>query len=80
MTRYEKLAAWGFAVLALAAALAFGPLFAGYLFAGLAFAVITALMGLRIARAIDDWHLEHPLKFRRRRASATPGTEERRAA
>jgi len=66
MTRNMRFAAWGFAALAVALAIAFGALFAGYLLAGAAFAFIAVLMGMRIARAIDNWSLEHSWRYRDR--------------
>lgn len=81
MTPKMRLAAWGFAALAIALAFAFGPLFAAYVFAGAALAIIVALMGMRVGRAIGDWRLEHPLRFRRGRArSKAEAHDERRAA
>lgn len=65
MTRNMRLAVGGFAAFAGALAVAFGPLFTGYLLAGAAFALIAVLMGMRIARAIDNWSLEHSWRFRR---------------
>ena len=81
MTCNMQLAGWGFAAFAVAMAIAFGPLFAGYLLAAAAFAVIAVLMGMRIARAIDHWSLEHSWRFRRTRTRSKSGThDERRAA
>ena len=79
MTRDMKLAGWGFAAFAGALAVALGPLFAGYLLAGAAFASIAVLMGMQIARAIDNWSLEHSWRFRRTR-SRPCAHDERRAA
>lgn len=66
MTRHMRLAAWGFAAFSGALAVAFGPLFAGYLLAGAAFALIAVLMGMQIALAIDNWSLEHSWRYRDR--------------
>jgi hypothetical protein len=63
---------WGAGVCAVALAVAFGPLVAGFVCAGAAFAFMLALMGARAARFIGDWRLEHPrlahLRLRSRRA------------
>ena len=81
MTRDMRLAAWGFAAFSGALAVAFGPLFAGYLLAGAAFALIAALMGMQVARAIDNWSLEYSWRFRRTRTRSKSGAhDERRAA
>lgn len=62
---------WVAGVCAVALAVAFGPLVAGFAFAGAAFAFMFVLMGARAARSIGDWRLEHPhfahLRLRSRR-------------
>jgi hypothetical protein len=75
-----RFAAWGFATLAVALAVAFGALFAGYLLAGAAFAFIAVLMGMQVGRAIDNWRLEHSWRFRRTGTRPKSGAHERRAA
>lgn len=81
MTRNMRLVAWGSAAFAIALAITFGPLFAGYAVAGASLAFIAVLMGVRVARAIGDWRLEHPWKFGHRRTRSTPAEhDERRAA
>ena len=81
MTRNMRLVAWGSAASAIALAIAFGPLFAGYAIAGASLAFIAVLMGMRVAHAIGDWRLAHPWKFGHRRTQSTPAVhEERRAA
>jgi len=81
MTRNMRLVAWGSAAFAIALAIAFGPLFAGYAVAGASLAFIAMLMGMRVVRAIGDWRLEHPWKFGRTRTRSTSEVhEERRAA
>lgn len=81
MTRNMRLAAWGFAGFAVALAVAFGPLVAGYVFAGASLAFMLVLMGMRAARAISDWRLEHGWKVHRRGARVErTAHDERRAA
>jgi hypothetical protein len=59
MTRNVRLVFWAAGVLAVALALAIGPLWAGYALAGASLAFIAVLMSMRVARAIGDWRLEH---------------------
>ena len=81
MTRNMRLAAWGFAAFAVALAVTFSPLIAGFVFAGAALAFIVVLMGMRAARGIGHWRLEHGWRFRRTRSgSASEQHDERRAA
>ena len=81
MTGNMRLAAWGFGLLAMALAVVFGPLIAGYVFAGVALALMIGLMGMGFGRAIGDWCLEHPCPFHYRSAGVRPDVhDERRAA
>ena len=81
MTRNVRSVFWVAGALALTLALAIGPLFAGYAIAGASLAFIAVLMGMRVARVVGDWRLEHPWKFGHRHTQSTPAVhEERRAA
>ena len=81
MTRNVRLVFWASAALAVALALAIGPLLAAYALAGASLAFIAVLMGMRVVRAVGDWRLEHPWKFGHRRTRSTPAAaEDRRAA
>jgi hypothetical protein len=80
MTRNVRIAFWLAGALAAVLAAIAGPLFAAFALAGASLAIIAVLMSMRAARAIGDWHLEHPWRFRRGRASTPAGHEERRAA
>lgn len=80
MTRNMRLAFWGAGALAVAAAVVFGPVFAGYVAAGAALTVILVLMVMRVCRAVGDWRLEHPWASRRRRGPASAADDEPRAA
>jgi hypothetical protein len=57
---------WGAGTCAAALAVAFGPLAAGFAFAGVALVFMFALMAARAARLIGDWRLEHPYLAHRR--------------
>jgi hypothetical protein len=52
-----------FGVVAVALALAFGPLAAGYLLAGVAFALMFGLMAANAGHAIGNWRLDHPMRI-----------------
>ena len=80
MTRNMRLAAWGVGLLATALAVAFGPLIAGYVFAGVALALMVGLMGMAVGHGIGDWCLEHGWTYRRRTPSEKGVHDERRAA
>jgi hypothetical protein len=81
MTRNVRLVFWLAGALAVVLAVAIGPVFAGFALAGGSLAFIAVLTGMRAARAIGDWRLEHPWRFHRRHTSSTPAAhDERRAA
>ena len=80
LTRNVRLVFWAAGGLAVALALAIGPLLAGYALAGASLAFIAVLMGLRVLRAVGDWRLEHPWKFGHRRTRSTPAAGEHRRA
>jgi hypothetical protein len=82
MTRNVRLVFWAAGALAVALAIAFGPLFAAYSLAAASLAFIAVLMGVRVTRAIGDWRLEHPWKLggRARTRSTSATHQERRAA
>ena len=56
---------WGAGLVAVMLVVLFGPVFAGYVFVAAAFLVIAMLMAQQIARAIDDWRLDHPWTLHR---------------
>lgn len=81
MTLNVGLLLWALAAVGVLLAVVFGPVVAGFAFAGGALGLILVLMGARAIRAIGDWRLEHAWKFGRKRASSTPAAhEERRVA
>jgi hypothetical protein len=81
MTRNVRLVFWLAGAFAVVLAVTIGPLFAGFALAGISLAFIAVLLGLRAARAIGDWCLEHHWRFGRGRISSTSEEhEERRAA
>jgi hypothetical protein len=81
MTRNVRLVFWLAGAFAGVLAVTAGPFFAGFALAGASLAFIAVLMALRAVRAIGDWRLEHPWRFRRGRTPSTPAEhEERRAA
>lgn len=54
-----RLIAAGIGLVALVLALAFGPLVAGYAFAGAGLLIVLALITASVAKAIHDWGLGH---------------------
>jgi hypothetical protein len=81
MTRNVRAAFWLAGAFAVVLAAVVGPLSAGFALAGASLAIVAVLMGMRAARAICDWYLEHSWRFRGVRTSSTPAAhEERRAA
>jgi hypothetical protein len=81
MTRNVRAVFWLAGALAVVLAAVVGPLVAAFALAGASLAIIAVLMGMRAARVIGEWRLEHPWRFRRGRPASTPAArEERRAA
>jgi hypothetical protein len=66
MTRSMHVAVWLLVAMGLVLAVVFTPLMAAYIFAGGALAIVAVLLGIRIARAVGDWRLEHGWGFGRR--------------
>jgi hypothetical protein len=61
-----KGAALGAGLLGFVLTVLYGPVFAGYVFAGAAFAVILTLIAMEAVHAVDDWRLDHRWTFRHR--------------
>lgn len=81
MTRNVRLVFWAAGALAVALALAIGPLWAGYTLAAVSLAFIAVLIGARMVRAIGDWRLEHSWTLGRKHTRPPSDEhEERRAA
>jgi hypothetical protein len=81
MTRNVRLVFWAAGAVVVALAVMFGPLWAGYALAGVALGVIAVLMGMSVVHAAENWRLEHPFRFGRKRANVRiERDEERRRA
>ena len=65
MTPNVRLVFWLAGAFAVGLAVGIGPVWAGYAFAAASLTLIAALMGMRAARAVDEWRLEHHWKFGR---------------
>jgi hypothetical protein len=66
MTPRMRLGAWAAGIVAVVLAVLYGPVIAGYVFVGAAFAIIAVLITMQAVRAIGDWRLDHPWKLHRR--------------
>lgn len=66
MDRTIRLTAFGAGLLAVVLAVVYGPVLTGYVFAGVALAVILTLMAMESVHAIEDWLLDHQWTLRRR--------------
>jgi hypothetical protein len=51
---------WAAALFAVIATVLYGPIAAGFVFVGIAFALIALLMSVQVAHRYTGWRLEHP--------------------
>jgi hypothetical protein len=59
---------WAAALLAVVVTVLYGPFVAGFVFVGIAFALIAVLAILQAVHAYTDWRLDHPWSRRSTRA------------
>lgn len=65
MNQILRFGGWGAGTVAVILAIVYNPVFAGYVFVGIAFTVMAVLMALSAGRSFSDWRLDHPWKLRR---------------
>jgi hypothetical protein len=58
-----NLGGWAAAIMAIIVTALYGPFVAGFVFVGIAFAIIASLLVAQAGHAINDWRLEHPTRL-----------------
>ena len=54
---------WAAAIMAIIVTMMWGPFVAGFVFVGIAFAIMAALLVAEAGHAISDWWLDHPMRL-----------------